>query len=423
MTEIEQEHYTRAVTRMGDRRQVVASQSIYSENNIKLVEQGSRIDSSLYEHLIRHKLLRPLDESLSVDELVDHASLIGLVQQLIRGDEALQQFEITQPLKYRLGNIINRIPLPAPIAFKLTVAREEQPELLTHSLISLIIAIYIASQAGLSQDETVIAASAALFHDIGLLHIDPALLASGHHLSEAERKHLYAHPVIGHLLLSRFSEYPKAVSTAIYEHHERNDGSGYPRGLTRDQLSLTGRILALAEIISSRFDAEGHCQACQQLDFILKMNTSRVDPELVALFNPLLNSFRELNASNDNMNASVEQISACLDKLLGLVERWRALSEKLDGYAESSMEGFINAQLHALSTTLSYAGLNLENLEELLKQCADDPAILQEFLSALLEVRWQLKGLRNELARRWPEQLASVADEDLKGWLEKLRAI
>jgi HD-GYP domain-containing protein (c-di-GMP phosphodiesterase class II) len=423
VTDIDQTHYTRAVTQLGDRKPVVAREAIYTDNNIKLVERGSRIDSSLFEHLTRHKLLRPLDENLDVEELVDHTVLIGVGEQLLSRDATLKLFEVREPLKYRMSNIVNRILLPAPIAFKLTVAREERPELFTHSLINLLITIYIAARAELTLDECVNCASAALFHDLGQLHIDPQLFQPGHQLNDAERRHLYAHPVIGYLLLKPFSEYPTEVARAVYEHHERLDGSGYPRGLQTDQMSLAGRILAVAEIVSSRFDAEGHCQACHQLDFILKMNTRKLEPELVALLTPLLSVINDQESGQPQNEASVGQVSACLSKLLALVEQWQSLSERLAGASPNTVEGYINKQLEALSTTLSYAGLNLASLQELLQQCSDDPQILQEFLSALQEVRWQLKGLWNELARRWPEQVNGIKDGELKAWLEQLRSV
>lgn len=423
MNDIDPTHYTRTVTQLGDRKAVIANEAIYTDANIKLVERGSRINSELFDRLTRHKLLKPLDENLSIEELVSHSNIIGLGEQLLRNDPVLQLFEVKEPLKYRLSNIVNRIPLPTPIDFKLTVAREERPELYSHSVLNLLLAIYIAAQAGYTLEQSVDCASAALLHDLGLLHIDPVLLERQRTLDDNERKHLYAHPLISYLLLKPFDDYSADVKRAVYAHHERLDGSGYPRSLLQGEIGDVARVLAITEVISSRFDAEGRCQGCQQLEFILKMNTHKLDPKLLTLLTPLLGKVRRISGEGQPGETSAAEVSACLTKLLSLVQQWRALGEQLEGAPQRSLEGFINDQLESLSTTLSYAGLDLSGLQELIQQCGDDPETLQDFLGALQEVRWQLKGLRNELGRRWPEELKQVEEPALKAWLEKLQSV
>ncbi len=65
------------------------------------------------------------------------------------------------------------VPLPQPMAFKLTVMREQRPDLLAHSLRMALIALYLGVQSGWSERECIPLAAAALLHDIGVLHMDP----------------------------------------------------------------------------------------------------------------------------------------------------------------------------------------------------------------------------------------------------------
>ncbi|MGA7595454.1 MAG: hypothetical protein WCA64_09705, partial [Gallionella sp.] len=71
MNEPTEQHYLRAVTELGDTRRIVASKDIYSESGIKLVASGVLITGKLYDRLVNHVLMKPLDMSLSSDETID----------------------------------------------------------------------------------------------------------------------------------------------------------------------------------------------------------------------------------------------------------------------------------------------------------------------------------------------------------------
>ena len=92
--------------------------------------------------------------------------------------------------------------------------------------------------------------SAALLHDIGKLGVSDYVLQKKGPLTAEERDQIMQHPVIGDRILS---EVPSLAAERlwVYEHHERWDGSGYPRGIGGEEISLPGRILILVEV----FDA------------------------------------------------------------------------------------------------------------------------------------------------------------------------
>src|SRR5256885_10611994 len=70
-------------------------------------------------------------------------------------------------------------------------------------------------------------------------------------LTGAERKHLVAHSVTGMLIMRGAGAYSQDVEMAVLEHHERMDGTGYPRGVHGEAISKMGRILLLAEVVSA----------------------------------------------------------------------------------------------------------------------------------------------------------------------------
>lgn len=91
-------------------------------------------------------------------------------------------------------------------------------------------------------------AMAGYLHDLGKAMIPQEVLNKPADLDEHEWEEARKHPVYAYELLRSTPGVPEKVTRAIYEHHERNDGSGYPRGLVKDEISLYGRILATCDV-------------------------------------------------------------------------------------------------------------------------------------------------------------------------------
>jgi hypothetical protein len=91
-------------------------------------------------------------------------------------------------------------------------------------------------------------ATGGLLHDIGKLAVPDAILKKPGALDEAEFDVIRRHPEWGHHLLGELGDFPRDVRRLVLDHHERLDGSGYPRGLTQAQLDLETRILAVCDV-------------------------------------------------------------------------------------------------------------------------------------------------------------------------------
>lgn len=88
-----------------------------------------------------------------------------------------------------------------------------------------------------------------------MLAADPALHDPAQPpLGDAARAQLLAHSQASARLLEPHHVYPRELVRAITEHHERLDGSGYPRGLDGEAISAWGRVLSITEVVSAMFD-------------------------------------------------------------------------------------------------------------------------------------------------------------------------
>ncbi len=104
----------------------------------------------------------------------------------------------------------------------------------------------VTRRLGLAEEERRTLHFAALLHDVGKLRLPAGLLREGRSLTAAEREAVRRHPALGVEILRPISRW-RPLEPAIHSHHERWDGTGYPRGLAGDAIPMGGRIIAVAE--------------------------------------------------------------------------------------------------------------------------------------------------------------------------------
>ncbi len=108
----------------------------------------------------------------------------------------------------------------------------------------------IAQEAGITPDGVESIRIAGMIHDIGKISVPAEILSKPVRLSEIEISLIRIHPQAGFDILKDI-EFPWAIGQIILQHHERMDGSGYPRGLEGDQICFEARILAVADVVEA----------------------------------------------------------------------------------------------------------------------------------------------------------------------------
>jgi HD-GYP domain-containing protein (c-di-GMP phosphodiesterase class II)/ribonuclease BN (tRNA processing enzyme) len=146
----------------------------------------------------------------------------------------------------------------------------------------------LALAYGIEENEAEILKDASPMHDIGKIAIPDKILNKPTYLNEYERKIMDSHTELGYEMIKN-SQRPllKAAAIVAHEHHEKWDGSGYPRGLSGEDIHIYGRITALADV----FDALGSDRVYKRawsdnaiFDFIKRERGKHFDPILVDLF-------------------------------------------------------------------------------------------------------------------------------------------
>jgi HD-GYP domain-containing protein (c-di-GMP phosphodiesterase class II) len=119
-----------------------------------------------------------------------------------------------------------------------------------HQLRSADIACAIATEMGLPQEKIDGIRMAGSIHDIGKLSIPAEILSKPTKLTNIEFSLIKEHSLSGYEMLKNV-ESPWPLAQIIYQHHERMDGSGYPRNLKGDEILMEARIMAVADVVES----------------------------------------------------------------------------------------------------------------------------------------------------------------------------
>jgi putative two-component system response regulator len=146
----------------------------------------------------------------------------------------------------------------------------------------------LANLAGHGHDESELLRIAAKMHDIGKIGIPDAILRKPGPLTSEEFGVMKGHADIGHqILLGSRSELAAIGAMLAWTHHERIDGSGYPRGLRGDEIPLEGRIAAIADVFDALTTDRVYRKALALDDAIAIMRDGRgshFDADLLDLF-------------------------------------------------------------------------------------------------------------------------------------------
>ncbi|WP_372999039.1 PAS domain S-box protein [Sulfurimonas sp.] len=156
----------------------------------------------------------------------------------------------------------------------------------------------LACKYGLPEEESELLYDASPMHDIGKVGIPDNVLKKPGKLDADEWVIMRTHSEIGFNVLSGSNRaILKAAATVAYEHHEKYDGSGYPKGLKGEEIHIYGRITALADV----FDALGSDRVYKQawsdgriFDLFKSERGKHFDPKLVDIFFENLDQFLEI---------------------------------------------------------------------------------------------------------------------------------
>ncbi len=163
----------------------------------------------------------------------------GELEERKRAEEQLQQS--FDRLRTTLEGTVNALAALAEARDPYTAGHQERVARLASA---------IAEEMGLPEEEILGIRMAGLVHDIGKIYVPAEILSKPSKLTEIEMEMIKVHPLTAYEILKAV-EFPWPVAEIVYQHHERMDGSGYPRGLVGRETLVMARVLSVADVVEA----------------------------------------------------------------------------------------------------------------------------------------------------------------------------
>ena len=185
-----------------------------------------------------------------------YASLLAYVEFLFNEIDTKNHLEI-HPIFERVKTVYRFIRYDRRYLMRVQHLAEpkiDENYLISHSARTAIVAMIIGIYFKLPSHRLLDLGVASLLHDIGMLSLPRELYLNSRLLTDQEKNLIHTHPIQGYKLLQSNS-FPPVIRLAVLEHHERENGSGYPQNLKGGSISLYGKIIAVAcsyEAISTK---------------------------------------------------------------------------------------------------------------------------------------------------------------------------
>jgi len=259
-------------------------------------------------------IIKPIMEKQLIDTLAKTLKIIK--QEYILGKQSKELLILNNDLESQIISRIGEIyalnedikETQREVVFTMgTIAEKRSKETGNHVKRVAQYSKILALHYGLSHNEIELLVEASPMHDIGKVAIPDSILNKPGKLTKEEKELMNTHTTLGYEMFKNSNkELMKIAGIVSFEHHEKYDGSGYPSGLKGENISIYGRITALADV----FDALGSSRIYKpawQDEKIFKMfkeeKGKQFDPKLIDIFFDNIDEFLEIR---DNLQDSIE---------------------------------------------------------------------------------------------------------------------
>lgn len=233
---------------------MVLARAIYSNGNLILAKETG----DLYKHIDKLNnygiysvyIEDDLSEDIVIeDDICDETrhkckKLLSDCVYTIINQGRIENGVIDDMINSVLDDLLNREDVVVGLA-DISVKDEAT---LSHSVSTMVHSVLCGKRMGFKKEEIRELAEGALFHDFGKLLIDTAILQKKGKLTDEEFENIKEHPVLGYDVLCKYSDISNNAKIIALQHHERLDGSGYPKGIKSEDITTYSKIVAISDV-------------------------------------------------------------------------------------------------------------------------------------------------------------------------------
>lgn len=266
-------------------------EDVMTANGLVLVPAGTVLNPSHLKLIQHHNI--PLFELRFVTEETLNETATKLVREAtIYVKDLFQRIRINRkiPLLEIKHELIPMVQEAAEIPSLFTMveavrAKDEYTH--QHNVGVSVLATMLGKWMGLKENELTLLSIAAALHDVGKIKIADEILLKPDRLTKDEYNEMKRHTIYGYELLKEAPGLNPRVAFVALQHHEREDGSGYPLKLKASQIDPMSRIVAVADIFHAMSSTRPYHEALPFYEVVNRMRAGffgELDPNIVSVF-------------------------------------------------------------------------------------------------------------------------------------------
>jgi HD-GYP domain-containing protein (c-di-GMP phosphodiesterase class II) len=276
------------------RENMEVARNIYTADGGILLAEGMKLNARYIQRLKDFQIY-----SLYItDDLIGKVEIDELVHIQTRNDankilkDTMSHIHDNQGVKgetvYKVVNdIIDEIIRNRKVAYGLMDIRAMNDYLFGHSLTVCILSVMIGVSAGYNFQQLKELGVGAILHDVGKVLIPDTIVNKKDKLTPEEYREIQKHAQFGYDVLKKSEDISSVAAHVAWAHHERIDGSGYPRGIKGKEIHEYARIVAITDVydaLSSDRIYRPRMLAHEAIEFIRDGSKEQLDPEFLKLF-------------------------------------------------------------------------------------------------------------------------------------------
>ncbi len=400
--------YVQHLMNMSQRFSITISDDVCNRQGAVLIPKGGHLDGGLVEKISHHQLEKPLENCVFLHNQLSSQQLKSFYKKIFSKHNNFSLFHKNNDLEEALlagCEYYEQFPL---IKQKMTVLKIQLPQQFKQALFCAYFSLAIAHKM---KDESLNLSEvflAGLTHNIGMLHMDTELLNEKSNYSAQQWHAMHNHVNIAHEILQQVPTLPSEVATAVLEHHERFDGSGYPFANKGSALGLMGQVIGMADTCLSLYKRD---LASNKLGFdallpVLELNRNLFNSKVLNAIELIISDIHwpvKRISSNDDMPTLISGIMLDNESIRFDYSMIEKLIENIRPHLFFNSESrMLNNMFDRVQCSLISSGiLKNEHIEWMVisfgAQQNEDYLVIERLPITYNEIKWQIAQLKNLL--------------------------
>jgi hypothetical protein len=396
---------------------LVFKEDIFDASGAKLLSAGQVLSAEVKEKLIGQKLKKPLETSIAANRSITPINIaneaISILNELPIFSEIFNCIETD-------AKALGTLYLGSVPAIFLSVMKHNNSKTYRHAVLVTLIARIIGKKMKLDYYDMALLCQAALMHDIGEQYLDADTILKRSSLTPEDWKCIMAHTRIGEAFIIQCTDYVPEVARVIMEHHERADGTGYPKRLQSDQISQLGNILIVSELLAGML-AKPEFPVSRGL-LVMKLVAGQYPAEPLGVVQALLIGNKGKLKGEDAPFADAEKVQAVIGQLDSVIDE---LSGYLSGICLLGEDDVVEHALKVakkIKRALISMGMEYCFHQEMWATLQKDTEIRFEMDVAAREIAWRIRDISRDMMLQLMEMNLEPT-QSLKEIIERLSQV